>query len=100
MRIHSVRIDVNTSESLAIEALSFLVENPEGLARFLALTGVDPADLREIARGRTFLGAVLEHVASDQDLLAAFAAHAGRDPAMIDQARILLTGGDWERDTA
>jgi hypothetical protein len=100
MRIQSGRMTVNAAESLAIEALSFLVENPESLARFLALTGLDPTDIRAMAHERAFLGAVLDYLAGDQGLLAAFAAHARSDPALVDRARILLTGGDWERDTA
>lgn len=100
MRIHKPRIDTNTAESLAIQALSFLVEKPEWLAAFLALTGVDPGSLRQIAREPGFLGAVLDYVSGDPERLEAFAATSGTDPASIDQARIVLTGGDWERDSA
>ncbi len=100
MRIHLRGIDANMAESLAIEALTFLVDDAARLQRFLALTGVDASHLRQIAGEPAFLGAVLEHVAGDQDLLADFAARSGHDPTLIDQARALLTGGDWERDTA
>jgi hypothetical protein len=93
-------MDAKSAETLAIEALSLLVENPESLARFLALTGIDPADLRQIAQEPAFLGAVLEHVANDRALLAELSLRSGRDPAAVDAARIALSGRDWERDTA
>jgi len=100
MRIHKRQIDANSSESLAIQALSFLVEKPEWLAEFLAMTGVNPGSLRQFAHQRTFLGAVLEYVSGDSERLAAFASAAGTEPASVDQARIVLTGSDWERDSA
>jgi len=100
MRVQPASIDANLAESLAIEALSFLVDNPESLARFLALTGVEPSALRGIVREPAFLGAVLDHVIGDGDLLAGFVARSGHDPAIIERARLLLTGADWERDTA
>ena len=90
----------NAAKSLAIEALAFLVEEPERLGRFLALTGLDPAAVRRLAREPSFFAAVLEHVAADQHLLLAFAAQTQRDPAEVDAARAVLGAGDWERDTA
>jgi hypothetical protein len=93
-------MDKKAAESLAIEALSFLAAEPERIGRFLALTGVAPAEIRQIARQPSFLAAVLGHLAEHQDLLREFAAHAGRRPEDVDNARAALAGPDWERDTA
>ena len=86
------------AESLAVQALTFIAAEPERLGRFLALTGIGPADIRNAARESRFLAGVLEHVSGDEALLVAFAAAAGIDPAMIARARAALGGGTWERE--
>ncbi len=87
------------AESLAIQALNFLAEDPARLARFLALSGLDPGSIRSAAAESGFLAGVLEHLGSDEALLVAFATDAGVKPAEVDQARRILAGGDWERET-
>jgi hypothetical protein len=67
------------------------------LGRFLALTGIGPAEIRTAAGEPGFLVGVLEYVASDQALLTGFAAENGHEPATVDAARLAL-GGGWERD--
>jgi hypothetical protein len=87
------------AESLAVQALTYLGSDPERLGRFLTLSGLGPQSLRAAAHAPGFLAAVLEHVASDEALLVAFAAEAGVEPAHVDRARRLLSGGEWERET-
>jgi len=79
-----------TAESLAIQALTFLGSDAERLARFLALSGIGPQSIRTAAREPSFLAGVLEHLATDQELLLAFAAEAEVEPAAIDKARRAL----------
>jgi hypothetical protein len=86
------------AESLAIQALSFLAEEPERLAGFLAASGIGPDDIRDAARQSGFLGGVLDHMLGDESLLLAFADSAGLDPASIARARRGLSGRPWERD--
>ena len=86
------------ADFLAIQALAFLGEEPERLGRFLALTGIGPEDIRTAAQEPGFLAGVLDHIAGDQTLLAAFAAHAGIAPGEIDKARRALAGPGWERE--
>lgn len=100
MRIEKPSMQANTPESLAIEALTFLVQNPERLDRFLALSGVCPADIRRQAGEPGFLGAILDHFMADERLLLEFAAESQRDPAEVGAARRHLAGPEWERDTA
>ena len=85
------------AESVAIQALSYIAQDPERLGRFLALTGIGPAEIRSAAAEPGFLAGVLEYIASDQALMTAFAAESGHQPSTIDAARIAL-GGGWERD--
>jgi hypothetical protein len=91
-------VNREAAKSLAIEALSFLAKDLERLGRFLALTGVNPEEIRALARDPGFLVAVLDHVLSDQSSLQAFAREAGCDPAALEAARTALDGRPWERD--
>ena len=87
------------AETIAAQALSFLAGEPERLTRFLAESGLDVARLRAAAQEPGFLAGVLDHLASDESLLIAFASEAGMTPADVDRARITLSGAAWERDS-
>jgi hypothetical protein len=88
------------AESLAVEALAFLAGDADRIARFLALTGIGPGEIRAVAKDSAFLGAVLDHLCGDERLLLAFAQESERKPAEIVRAWAALRGPDWERDTA
>jgi len=85
------------AETLAIQALAFLAEEPERLGRFLNATGIEAGRIREAAGQAGFLAGVLEHMLGEESLLIAFAAHAGIDPAEIARARGAF-GSQEERD--
>ena len=80
------------AESLAVEALAFLAQDSERLGRFLAITGMGPEMIRKAAADPGFLAGVLDHIASDEPLLVAFAQHAAVDPRMVERAHALLGG--------
>jgi hypothetical protein len=86
------------AEALAIQALTFIAADGERLGRFLATTGIGPAEIRAAAREPGFLMGVLEHLTGDEALLTAFAAEAGFDPADPAKALAVLGGGQWERE--
>jgi len=88
----------NAAEALAVAALSYLAAEPERLGPFLIASGIGPEQIRCAARELGFLAGVLDHFASDEQLLLAFARDQGIDPAEIERARFAL-GGIWERDT-
>jgi hypothetical protein len=90
----------DAAESLAVQALSFLAGEPERLARFLALTGIGPDRIRAAAATPDFLAGVLDHVASEDALVTAFAAEAGIKPEEVEKARRVLGIGEWGRDSA
>jgi hypothetical protein len=75
------------AEMLAIQALAFIAEDPQRLARFLDMTGIAPEQIRTAARERGFLAGVLEHMLGDESLLIAFADRAGIDPDDVARAR-------------
>ena len=82
----------DAATSLAVMALSFIASDPERLGRFLALTGIGPESIRTAAREPGFLVGVLDHLASDDQLLRAFADQNEFDPEQVMQARELLAG--------
>jgi hypothetical protein len=75
------------AETLAIDALTFIAADPVQLERFMALSGLSVDDLRAAAAEPGFFSGVLDFIASDEALLLAFAANAGRDPAVVVKAR-------------
>jgi hypothetical protein len=85
------------AETLAIQALAFIAEDPERLGGFLAITGIDSGEIRDAAREPHFLAGVLEHMLGNESLLIAFAESAGIDPDDVARAHDAL-GGRWERD--
>jgi hypothetical protein len=87
------------AEGLAIQALTYLVEDPERLSRFLAVTGLAPEQIRAAAREPGFLAGVLEHLSADERLLTDFAGAAKINPAEVGKALVVLGGGADERET-
>lgn len=81
-----------SAEMLAIQALSFLADDPERLARFLALTGIEAQSLRRAAREPNFLLGVLDHLAGDERLLRQFSEQQAVTPEVVTRARDLLAG--------
>jgi hypothetical protein len=80
------------AETIAIQALSFLAGRPEELGRFLALTGIGPASLRQSAADPAFLGGILDFLLQDEALLLSFAAESGIAPGTVGAARQHLDG--------
>jgi hypothetical protein len=78
------------AEMLAIQALAFIAANPDRLGRFLAITGIGPAEIRTAAREPHFLAGVLDHIAGDEALLLLFAEQSGLEPKTIAHARRVL----------
>lgn len=75
---------------IAIAAFAHIAEDPERVERFAALSGLDPAGMREAARLPGFFPAVLDYFAGHEPDLLAFAAASGIDPARIAAARQIL----------
>jgi len=92
------RLTKEKAEGLAIQALTFIASDDERLGRFLAVTGIGPAQIRTAAHEPGFLAGVLDYVASDDRLITAFASETGLEPADIDRGRLALAGSPWERE--
>jgi hypothetical protein len=85
-------LDRPAAEAIAVEALTLLVRDPERLAGFLALTGLGPETIRAAATSPDFLRAVLDHIASNEDLLVILAGEMGTRPETLVEAQRLLAG--------
>ncbi|MDO9384087.1 MAG: DUF3572 domain-containing protein [Hyphomicrobiaceae bacterium] len=87
------------AETVAIQALSYLVSEPARLGRFLADTGLGPETIRKAAGNPEFLTAVLDHVLGDERLAKEFAQSSELPPDTVRAAREALGGPAWERET-
>jgi hypothetical protein len=87
-------IDRDAAETLAAQGLAFLAEDPQQLVRFLALTGLEPTDLRARAGAPEVLAAVLSYLREDESLLLTFATRCKVAPETIGRALSLLQGTD------
>jgi Protein of unknown function (DUF3572) len=85
------------AEAMAATAFAWLAADAERLGRFLALTGMEPGDLRERAGEPEMLTEVLGHLLMDEPSLLAFAADHGFSPETVVKAEALLRGptGEW-----
>ena len=87
---------MTADEATAIgqDALIWLAGQPEALGRFLALSGLNPALLRDRAADPEFLGFVLDFLLGSDETILAFAADTGLNPEDPARARLKLSGGE------
>jgi hypothetical protein len=78
------------AEILALEALAWLAADEGGIARFLAASGVDMADLREAAGSPGLAVAILNFLLLHEDLLLAFCESNGSSVTTLHRACRLL----------
>ena len=79
------------SEILAIGALAYIAGEPELLHRFLALTGLQPSEIRSAAREPGFLAGVLDFLMDHESILITYAASINRSPKDFITARDTLS---------
>jgi hypothetical protein len=84
------------AELMALRALTFLAADEDRLQRFLDLTGLDPNELRQNASNQLFLGAILDHLLSDESLLLVFSAEQGITPDSVGLSRRRLPGANLD----
>jgi hypothetical protein len=78
------------AETLAIGALGFLAGEPDALAGFLRLSGIDPANVRVAAAEPGFLAGLLDYFLANEALLVDYSRQAGIAPEEIVRARAAL----------
>jgi hypothetical protein len=78
------------AQILSLEALTWLVAEPDALARFLAASGVSGADLREAAGSPELNLAILDFLLANETLLLGFCETSGSNVASLHRARHML----------
>jgi len=91
-----LRVDRETAETIAAQGLAFLTADQQRLHRFLALTGLQPADLKQRLDAREVLAAALSFLAADESLLLTFAAGQHVAPEAITAALARLDSADGQ----
>jgi hypothetical protein len=90
IRRRTNELTTDQAAAVALQALAWLAGDSDRLGRFLALTGLGPAGLREKAGEPATLAAVLDHLLGHEADLLAFCASAELDPTLPGRARELL----------
>ena len=80
------------AQALALRAVAWLASDSAALGRFLAESGIGPADLRQAVGDAAFLAGVLDHLLADERRLLAFCQADNIAPAKPAAARRLLPG--------
>lgn len=83
-----------TAETLALQALAWLVGNDDLMPVFLGSTGASESDLKARASDPLFLGAVLDFVMMDDAWVVRFCDDHKLPYDRIMQARAALPGGE------
>ena len=83
MRLHRKTSPPLAVESLAIQALTLMANDPEIASRFMSLSGLDAGSLRTAAKDPHFLAGVLDYVMADERLIVELAAATGHPPETI-----------------
>ena len=81
---------------LGASALSFIAADPVLFDRFLGVTGLNVASMRQAAATSGFLPGVLDFVLAHEPTLLAFADNVGIDPRRVAFARSALRNGDQD----
>lgn len=83
-----------TAQTVALEALAWLVGNDELLPVFLGTTGASVADLKATADSPETLASVLDFLLMDDAWALGFSEASGRNPDALLRARASLPGAE------
>ncbi len=82
-----------SAETLAIQALAWVLAQDDLVAAFLNATGADTRQMAVLARDPAFLGGVLDFLMEDDSRVMAFCDSIGQPYTAPMQARMALPGG-------
>lgn len=82
-----------SAETTALQALGWLLSQPDDLAGFLNASGAAPGDLAALARDPQFLAALVDFLLETDDRVLACTRDLGLPPTALGEARQGLPGG-------
>lgn len=82
-----------SAETTALQALGWLLGEPEELGGFLNASGAAPGDLGTLARDPQFLAALIDYLLETDARVLACCAALGVPPTALGEARTGLPGG-------
>jgi hypothetical protein len=82
-----------TAEITALQALGWLVSQPDELGGFLNATGASSADLAEAAHDPRFLAALIDYLLETDARVLACTGDLDLPPTALSEARMGLPGG-------
>ena len=85
-------MDNATAETVALQALAYLVSEEETLRGFLGQTGVSANDMRSRAENAEFLAGILDFLLEQDERLIAFCDRTSISPEQAQEARAALPG--------
>jgi len=75
---------------MALEALAWLAGQPDAIAKFLTISGLEASDLRLAVDDSGLQGSVLDYLLADETLLLEFCENASLKPQAVHAARYRL----------
>ena len=81
------------AETVALQALGWLLSQPEDLGGFLSASGAAPGDLAHLARDPVFLAALVDYLLETDDRVLACTKDLGLPATALGEARQGLPGG-------
>ncbi len=92
MKGYRANVGLNTAkaEKTAANAFSFLTSEPEYLSRFFDITGLNPAEISDVAEIPEFLTGVLDYLLNDESLLLSFCENNNLCPQDVQKAQLVL----------
>jgi len=88
-----MQLSTDAAETLALQALAWLVTNEDLLPVFLGASGASESDMRDQAADPVFLGSVLDFLMMDDAWIMAFCDTQSLPYERVMQARAALPGG-------
>lgn len=86
-------VNKEEAEALAIDAFTFIAQDPELLPRFLSLSGICATDIRQASTAPGFWAGVLNFLLAHEPTLLQFSQMSGYAPELVAKAFSLLPGG-------
>jgi hypothetical protein len=93
--VDKMTIGDQAAQTLALQALTWVLGQDELLGVFLSSTGAAPQDLGALAATPLFLGAVLDFLMEDDQRVIAFCTDHGHPLTSVQRARMSLPGAQY-----